>query len=120
MQNLIAMLDEWTNKDLGDGKYKVTPPGKVGVWRRAKKANKNLFIPDDGSAPVGMPKGKSSDSGETLEKAKKTLAMLQDKLKTGNKAQKKLAKQKIPSVKKLIAALQKGDSKGVNKAAGSV
>ena len=130
MDELIAQLDEWSNKSVGDGKWKVTPPGKVGVWRRAKSANANIFIPDDGSAVVGGDRGGSdgdSDSDgpsdsqkELLANAKATLGKLKDKLKTGNKKQKKLAKKKIPKVAALISALQSGNAKAIKKAAGSI
>jgi hypothetical protein len=126
MKDLIAILDEWSNKEVGDGKWKVTPPGKVGVWRRA--ANKNVFYPDDGGSPEGLPDeaddGRDDEAAakqdELLAQAKSALSMLEDKLKNGNKKQKKLAKKKIPRVKALIKALESGDSAAIKKASGRV
>lgn len=45
-------LFEFVNKRIGDDKWMVDPPGKEGVWRRV--GHKNVFYPDDGSAPVGF------------------------------------------------------------------
>ena len=43
---LVAL--EWSNKKVGDDKWELN--GKTGRWRRTW--NKNMFFPDDGSAPT--------------------------------------------------------------------
>ena len=50
----LESLHEWSNKSQGEGKWRVDPPGKVGHWRRVQR--QNVFFPDDGSEPIGMPK----------------------------------------------------------------
>lgn len=50
------------------GEYEVN--GKKGVWRRV--ANHNIFFPDDGSDPIGIPKLKDKkQEKKEIEKAKK-------------------------------------------------
>jgi len=47
--------------------------GKRGVWRRV--ANHNVFFPDDGSDPVGLPKPKDKkQEKKEIERTKKKVA----------------------------------------------
>lgn len=61
------VLEEWENKNVGDDKWKVTPPGKVGKWRTVR--GRKMFFPDDGSQPVGgNPNYLSGKSPDMLSK----------------------------------------------------
>lgn len=47
--------------------------GKKGMWRRV--ANHNVFFPDDGSDPIGLPKPKNKkQKAKEVKKAKKKVA----------------------------------------------
>ena len=55
-------------EETSDGKVEFK--GKQGVWRRV--ANHNIFFPDDGSDPIGIPKPKDkSQEKKEVVKAKK-------------------------------------------------
>lgn len=127
-------LEERWNKKVGDDKWKVG--GKLGKWRRAQRHN--VFFPDDGSAPIGMPEGnrgkglKGADK-KAAEKAsselsgkkkmiaasmRKTLAKIQELKKKGkkelSKAQLKALGQE-GTIKAMLRALESGDSKKFKK-----
>jgi len=117
-------LSEWENVGLGDGKWKVD--GKEGKWRRVQKHN--VFFPDDGSDPIGMPKatrGKGLKKGDEPEEKKdsgsdkvrmmlaslrntlkKIRALKSEKRRTLSKAQRK-AMGKEGTLKGMIKALMK-------------
>lgn len=116
MDELLLALEEWSNQDLGDGKWKVTPPGKEGVWRRAKAANKNIFVPDDGSPSVGS----DGDSWASSDKAKELLARMKSTLSKAMGSDNKKVKKKIPALKAAIKALESGDTAAFKKASGKL
>jgi len=57
-EQLAAFLGEartkgWSNvSDKSKKVWKVTPPGKKGVWRTLKNG-RHVFFPQDGSGPIG-------------------------------------------------------------------
>jgi len=51
MQCIFALIETTVSKKIGDDKYKFK--GKTGRWRTVN--GNELFFPDDGSTPMGMP-----------------------------------------------------------------
>ena len=124
-------LQEWSNKQVGDDKWEVTPPGKEGKWRHAM--NKSVFFPDDDSSPVGVPAtlkrerkpgtlGRLAKAlGSFLTKArggkakKEPKALARSKSKKKARGEKKLLKKLGAMLKKLVA-LGKDAPRGAMKA----
>lgn len=58
----VARVEEKRSTEkVGDDKWVIKPSGKTGKWRDA--ANKHVFWPDDGSAPIGLPKSAQKGKG---------------------------------------------------------
>lgn len=61
------------SENMGSGKWKLD--GKEGVWRRVLNRY-NVFFPDDGSAPTGLPeKAKKGKTGKAAKGAKSAKAV---------------------------------------------
>lgn len=69
----LARLEEAVSKDLGGGKWEYK--GKTGVWRTTGKAHDRVFIPDDGSGPMGAhPEVKKRMAGGSAAAVTKVLS----------------------------------------------
>ena len=81
---LAEAIGELTEKKgsykVGDDQYKLKGSGKIGKWRTIAKHD--VFIPADGSMPIGLPKG-MSDKKKQSYRAKRGEMLPQYKKKEG-------------------------------------